>query len=171
MRSLVSIVVALAALAVVAREPERVEVKVVSVHDGDTLRALDPGKVERRVRLLGIDAPELGQPHGRVARDRLREQVLGQSVLLEVAGRDRFGRDLATVVADGESINRQLVAEGLAWHYVRSSDDPGLAAAQAEAQAARRGLWADAAPIAPWEWRASESERRRRAKVGGAPRR
>jgi hypothetical protein len=43
--------------------------RVVSVHDGDTLRAIDEGKVEQRIRLAGIDAPERGQPFGNVARD------------------------------------------------------------------------------------------------------
>ena len=47
-------------------------------------------------------------------------------------------------------------ADGLAWHYTRYSDDARLAAAEREARAARRGLWRDAAPVAPWDWRASE---------------
>jgi len=45
--------------------------RVVSVHDGDTLRAIDEGQVEQRIRLAGIDAPERGQPFGNVTRERL----------------------------------------------------------------------------------------------------
>jgi len=134
--------------------------RVVSVHDGDTLRAIDPQKVEHKVRLVGIDAPELGQPFGRVARDRLRELALRQQVAVQVHERDRYGRDLATLEAGGQDLARQLVAEGLAWHFTRYSDDAGLAAAEAEARAAGRGLWADPEPVAPWDWRAGEAERK-----------
>ena len=133
---------------------------VVSVHDGDTLRAIDPQKIEHKVRLSGIDAPELGQAFGRVARDRLRELALRQQLVVHVHDRDRYGRDLATLEAGGRDLNRQLVAEGLAWHFTRYSDDAGLAAAEAEARAAGRGLWADPDPVAPWEWRKGEAERK-----------
>ena len=133
----------------------------MSVHDGDTLRAIDEGNVERKVRLVGIDAPELGQAFGRVARDRLRELALRQRVVVELHDRDRYGRDLATVVIEGASIIRQLVAEGLAWHFTRYSSDADLAVAEAAARNARIQLWADAPPVAPLDWRASEAERKR----------
>jgi hypothetical protein len=47
-------------------------------------------------------------------------------------------------------VNRRMVADGMAWHYARYSKDAGLAAAEREARAARRGLWADKAPTPPW---------------------
>jgi micrococcal nuclease len=144
--------------------PQTVSWFVVGVHDGDTLRAIDSDKAEHRVRLAGIDAPELGQAFGRAARERLAELTLRQPVAVRVVGRDRYGRDLATLEAGGQVVNRQLVAEGLAWHYARFSDDAELAAAEAEARKARRGLWADATPVPPWEWRAGEAERKGRRK-------
>jgi endonuclease YncB( thermonuclease family) len=52
-------------------EPPAPVWRVVSVHDGDTLRAIDEGKVEHKIRLHGIDAPEIGQPFGNVSRDGL----------------------------------------------------------------------------------------------------
>jgi micrococcal nuclease len=113
---------------------------VVSVHDGDTVRAIDPAKIEHKPRLSAIDSPELGEDFGRVARDRLRELALRQRVVVHLHDRDRYGRDLATLEAAGRDLNRQLVAE-------------------AEARAAGRGLWADAGPVAPWEWRKGESKR------------
>ncbi len=54
-----------------------------------------------------------------------------------------------------------MVADGLAWHFTRYSDDKRLAAAEREARAARVGLWADEAPVAPWDWRAGEADRKR----------
>jgi micrococcal nuclease len=133
---------------------------VVSVHDGDTVRAIDEQKIEHRVRLAGIDAPERGQAFSRVARDRLRELALRQRVVVRVKEKDKYGRQVATLEAGGRDLGKQLVAEGLAWHYTRYSDDEDLAAAEAEARAARRGLWADPDPVPPWVWRAEEARRK-----------
>jgi micrococcal nuclease len=140
--------------------PASITWRVVSVHDGDTLRAIDDDEIEHRVRLAGIDAPEMGQAFGRVSRDRLRELALRQRVVVHLLGQDRYGRDLARLEAGGVDLCRQLVAEGLAWHYVRYSDDADLAAAEAAARAAGRGLWADPEPVAPWAWRAGEAGRK-----------
>ena len=98
---------------------------------------------------------------GTVSRDRLTSLTKGKSAEVFVDDRDRYGRTVARLEIDGRDINRQMVADGLAWHYTRYSDDARLAAAEREARAARRGLWRDAAPVAPWEWRASEAERKR----------
>ncbi|HUY32183.1 MAG TPA: thermonuclease family protein [Pirellulales bacterium] len=62
-------------------------------------------------------------------------------------------RTLGTVWLDGESVNRRLVADGWAWHYIRYSDAKELADAEGEARDGKRGLWADDNAIAPWEWR------------------
>jgi micrococcal nuclease len=134
---------------------------VVSVHDGDTLRAIDPQKIERKVRLVGIDAPEIGQAFGTKSRDGLTAMVKGKSVEVYADSEDRYGRTLARLVVEGQDVNRQMVLDGLAWHFTRYSDDQRLAAAEREARAARRGLWRDPAPVPPWEWRASEAERKR----------
>ncbi len=151
-----------ASLPLVSRpEPPAPVWRVVSVHDGDTLRAIDASKVEHKIRLHGIDAPEIGQPFGNVSRDRLTALIKGKAVEVHVEDRDRYGRTVGRLEIDGRDINRQMVADGLAWHYTRYSDDARLAAAEREARAARRGLWRDAAPVAPWDWRAGEAERKR----------
>jgi len=142
-------------------EPSLPVWRVVSVHDGDTLRAIDEGKVEQRIRLAGIDAPERGQPFGNVARDRLAALTMGKAVAVDVEDVDRYGRTVARLEVDGLEVCRQMVADGLAWHFTRYSDDERLAAAEREARAARRGLWRDPAAVAPWEWRASERERKK----------
>ena len=129
---------------------------------GDTLRAIDEGKVEQRIRLAGIDTPERGQPFGNVARERLAALTMGQAVEVHVEDRDRYGRTVARLEVGGLDVCLQMVADGLAWHYTRYSDDADLAAAERQARAARRGLWRDAAPVAPWDWRASEAEQKRK---------
>ncbi len=147
---------------VIAADPETVQTwRVVSVHDGDCLTALDANSTQHKVRLQGIDAPELRQPFGSKARDRLAELTIGQTVTVETFGRDRYGRTLGRIVIEGQDVNRQLVLDGLAWHYVRYSKAEALAAAEREARAAGRGLWADREPVPPWEWRATAKDRKR----------
>jgi micrococcal nuclease len=134
--------------------------RVVAVADGDTVTAIDQTKMQHRIRLAGIDAPETAQPFGTVARRRLSELVKGKSVAVLVEGTDLYGRTVARLEVDGMDVCREMVAAGLAWHYRRYSDDKQLAAAEAEARKAKRGLWRDAAPVAPWEWRSTERERK-----------
>jgi micrococcal nuclease len=138
--------------------------RVVTVHDGDTVWCLDDDKVRHKVRLFGIDAPEIGQPFGTKSRDRLAELIKGREVEVEGHGHDRYGRPLARLEIDGQDVDRQMVLDGMAWHFKRYSNDATLAAAEVEARAARRGLWADRQPMPPWEWRASEKDRKAAAK-------
>lgn len=133
---------------------------VVSVHDGDTVLCLDGDNVQRKVRLVGIDAPEIGQPFGTKSRDGLRALVLRKSVLVHEHGEDRYGRTLGSLEIDGGDVALLMLSSGLAWQFTRYSDDEVLAAAEAEARAAKRGLWADREPVPPWDWRATERERK-----------
>ena len=160
MRALFLTLVSMLAVAAVAAEPATLAGKVVSVHDGDTLRVLDAAGTQHKVRLQGIDSPETKQAFGTKARNRLADLTLGKTVTVRVHGRDRYGRTLGTVEAAGQDVNRQMVADGFAWHYVEYSKDAGLARAERDARAAGRGLWADKAPVAPWTWRADEKGRK-----------
>ena len=127
--------------------------RVVSVHDGDTLTVL----VERRqvkVRLTDIDAPELGQPFGRNSKQSLSDLCFGKLATLDVRGQDRYKRALAQVTCDGRDANAEQVRRGYAWTYTRYAPKGSpLYAIQSAAQTAHRGLWADPAPVAPWDWR------------------
>ena len=78
---------------------------------------------------------------------------------MQAGKRDKYGRTVARIEVAGQDVNRQMVAEGLAWHYTAYSDDATLA--EAEARAAGRGLWRDHEPVPPWEWRATEKGRKR----------
>ncbi len=156
-RGLVSGVILLGGAALAA---DPVEWRVVNVHDGDTVTALDADNVQHKVRLRGIDAPELGQPFGRVARDRLADLSKGKTATVHGHGKDRYGRVLASLEVGRDDLAHRLVSEGLAWHYRRYSDDAGLEAAERDARSAKRGLWTDREPVPPWDWRAGEKERR-----------
>ena len=127
--------------------------RVVSVHDGDTLTVL----VERRevkVRLTDIDAPELKQAFGTRSRQSLAELCFGKEASLDVRGRDRYKRTLAIVTCAGTEANVEQVRRGFAWTYTRfARADSPLIAIENEARSSHRGLWADPAAVAPWDWR------------------
>ena len=125
----------------------------MGVHDGDSITVLAAGNVQLKVRLDGIDAPELKQPFSQQSKQALSGLVFGRTVNLHVTGKDRYKRTLAVVMVEGLNVNREMVLRGLAWRYEKYSKDAALLAAQREAQSARRGLWADASPVPPWEWR------------------
>ncbi|MFZ4731789.1 MAG: thermonuclease family protein [Pirellulales bacterium] len=127
--------------------------RVVGVHDGDTITCLDENNVQQKVRLAEIDAPEIGQDYGKVSREALADLVFGKTVQVVDQGKDRYGRWIGRVSVGGTDVNRQLVATGNAWHYSAYSQDASLAGLQAQAQAQRKGLWAQADPVAPWDYR------------------
>jgi len=155
-----SFVLAVWLLAVAApARAEFFEGRVVKVLDGDTLEVL----VERqpvRVRIHGIDTPERGQPWADNARQALARRVFGKSVRVNDVDRDRYGRVVGEVYADDVCVGCELLREGNAWVYRRYTDDPVLYELEAQARAARRGLWSlpEAQRVPPWQWRQAERE-------------
>lgn len=133
---------------------------VVAIADGDTLTVLDTDRVQHKIRLAGIDAPERKQPFGQRSRQRLADLVFRKQVEVETQKKDRYGRTIGKVMHQGRDVNLVLVAEGMAWHYKqydheqRTSDRERYASAEDEARAQRRGLWVDPMPVPPWSWRA-----------------
>ena len=144
---LLALVLALPAQGVPPRGQQAV---VTQVSDGDSVWVRVGHREPQRVRLRGIDAPESCQPHGRAARDALRNQVLGRTVLLHGRGSDDYGRLLRQITTQtGADVNAWMVAEGHAWSY-RSRRGPGpYEAQQAQARAAGRGLWSRPDAVEP----------------------
>lgn len=126
--------------------------RVLAIHDGDTISGLTPDGRPRRIRLVGIDAPEFGQPYGRRAADALAAKVAGRLVMVDDRGVDQHGRLLGRIHLEGRDINREMVADGWAWTFGFAPDDSYLAA-EAEARRTRSGLWSDPRPMSPAEWR------------------
>jgi len=126
--------------------------QVVSVHDGATITVMIDKKLEK-VRLIGIDVPELDQgPWGMEARDALRALVDSKTVRLEtdITIRDQYKRLLAYVYAGETLINLEMVRQGQA---VLLTVPPNVAhleeyrKAQSEAREAGRGVWSAARPL------------------------
>ncbi len=158
-------------LSVLLAAPAQAEIltgKVVRILDGDTIEVLQ-GKTTHRVRLAGIDAPESSQPFGTMvlrrppfgtkAKRALSAVVGGESVRVDWHKRDRYDRLVGKVTLDGADVNLSLVESGLAWWYREYSGEQSARdrhlyeAAERRARQARRGLWADPDPVAPWDWR------------------
>lgn len=127
--------------------------KVVSVADGDTITVLDGDKVQHKIRLQGIDAPEKNQAFGSKSKELLTDKIAGHEVLVEWKEKDRYGRILGEVMLGRRHINLEMVQEGMAWHYVQYSKSKELDRAEQGARHARRGLWIDKDPIPPWAFR------------------
>jgi micrococcal nuclease len=132
---------------------ERFTGQVVGVSDGDTVDVMRGGAAAR-IRLYGVDAPEKAQAYGQRAKEFTSDQAFRKVVTVCVTDRDRYGRLVADVtLPNGHSLNRELVAAGLAWWYRRYSSDRSLGVLEEEARMAHRGLWVDRNPTPPWDWR------------------
>lgn len=140
-------------------EIEFIEGKVLLVIDGDQFRVKSADGTAYTVRLHGIDAPEDLQPFGPESRKALEEIALGKDVKIVVHRRDSQGRYVGTAYVNGQDVAVKQLERGTAWHYKRfggeQASDTRMRYAMAELKArdAKKGLWADAMPVPPWEYR------------------
>lgn len=123
------------------------------VIDGDTFIASD-STGEIRVRLWGVDAPEMSQPFGPEARARLAS-LLSDGFRITPVAIDQYDRVVAIVHASIDSdVQTQLLLSGHAWHSKRFAPRAWVyAEAEASARSKLLGLWSQPAPVAPWDWR------------------
>ena len=122
--------------------------------DGDTLQIAG-----KRIRLHGIDTPELRQfctfnprkwPCGVRAKEALVALIGGQQIRCEKQDMDRYGRIVAVCFANEINLNASLVAGGWGLAYRRYSKD--YVDEENEARKNHRGMWRGSF-ISPWEWR------------------
>jgi len=156
--------VPLALLFAFAINAETITGQVVGVADGDTITVLDADKVQHKIRLAGIDAPEKKQAFGNRSKESLSDLVFDKTVNVETDKRDRYRREIGKVLVNGWDVNLVQVERGMAWFYrqyqrEQSPNDRRLyEAAEDAAKAGRRGLWRDTDPVPPWEFRHSKSK-------------
>ena len=139
------------AAAAAAAHAETFEANVVGVQDGDSLTVMRE-RQRVRVRLAGIDAPEHGQPFGDQARKSLATLCWKKKASIAWVDKDSHQRLLGRVNCSGVDANAEQVRRGLAWASPLARDRE-MNALQDAARRARKGLWADPAPVKPWEWR------------------
>lgn len=127
---------------------------VTYVTDGDTLwvqpshQALNDTP-PRKVRIEGIDAPELCQHYGKQSKNALKQLLLQKNVTIHTKRIDDYGRDVAKITFETRDIGTWMVSQGHAWSYhYRHSAGP-YAAQERDAQSAKRGLFAAPSPTEP----------------------
>ncbi len=144
--------------------------RVVAIADGDTITILDSANMQHRVRLEGIDAPESHQLFGEQSRLSLSEMIFGKDVSVSYQKVDQYGRLVGKIILEGKDINLEQVKAGMAWHYKFYEDEQTpedrelYDRAEAEARAARLGLWQDPNPTEPYQFRKEEKRERRDAR-------
>ena len=133
--------------------------RIISIADGDTVTLLDANLQQHKIRLSGIDAPERRQPFGNRSRLHLGALVFGRQVTADCPKTDRYKRAVCRLEVDGIDANLAQVEAGMAWHYKAYTREQSpadrwrYAKAEDRAREARHGLWADRAPVAPWDFR------------------
>ena len=134
---------------------------VKKVIDGDSLLvATDRGNIE--VRLYGVDCPEYDQPYSREAKIFAQNAVLGKKVMIEPVAEDSYGRTVAVVAKGADTLNRELVQAGLAWVYPRYCKKAVCTSWKKDERNARderTGLWQEAQPNPPWQWKNNKRNR------------
>jgi micrococcal nuclease len=145
------IVVLVACVVPVVHATHEIPARAGRVADGVTLTVFTANGTKLRVRLLGIDAPEIprgtkpGQPYGEEARTYLSQLVNGQRIRVQVFGTDRYKRALGVVWVGKRVVNVELVRAGLA-EVSRSAPCPArcreLEQAERRARRDRVGMWA-----------------------------
>jgi endonuclease YncB( thermonuclease family) len=143
---------------------------VRTVYDGDTLLLLTRNQSKLKVRLYGIDAPETkkpetpGQPYGSNAKRTLMYKIVGRQVQADVIDVDQYQRAVAVIRYEGRDINREMVAEGMAWayrNYLKGVYASEYIGAEQGARSRRIGLWRDSNPQPPWEFRQAHKGKRK----------
>ena len=135
---------------------------VKKVADEDTLTVAIRDAAQLRVRLYGIDAPEIrhekkpAQPYGEEAKAVLMALTLGKTVKVEIIEIDRYKRIVGIVHENDLNINRQLVKDGYAWayrEYLKGAYASEFINFERQAREKHLGLWQQSNPTPPWEYR------------------
>lgn len=130
--------------------------KVIGIKDGDTFVLLIDGK-EQTVRFAHIDCPEKKQPFGNKAKQFVSDLSFGNYVTLEINPKNKYDRNkrliAEIILEDGRNLNKELVKNGLAWHFKKYSDSDEYAQLEIKARNNKIGIWSEPNPIAPWDWR------------------
>ena len=132
--------------------------RIVRVIDGDTIVLLDSLNVQHKIRLDGIDCPEKGQPFGSVATKFVKDISKGKFATIHYTKKDRYRRVLGVLIVDSVDVNKELLRNGLAWHYKHFNNDSIYSQLEQDARDKKLNLWSDKSPIEPYYWRKGKRE-------------
>jgi endonuclease YncB( thermonuclease family) len=131
--------------------------KVIEVNDGDVLTVLNMNR-SVKVRLLGVDAPELNQAFGNTAKEHLRALVFDKFVTVEYWGLGDHNTLVGKVFVEGRDVGAQMIRDGVAWFDrnnkgpLNNNDCEVYQQSQQAAQNERRGLWESEGAVPPWQF-------------------
>jgi len=165
-------------LTVSSAQAETLMGRVIKVVDGDSITVLDLEHHQHDIRLSGIDAPEWNQPFGNRATQNLTRLLLNKTVSVSFDKHDAHGRIVGKVkVASPDvcpdanercpktlDVSMAQLTVGLAWWYryyakeQSKQDRYRYEFAEFEAKARKAGLWVNADPVPPWEWRRAKNK-------------
>ncbi|MGB9180841.1 MAG: thermonuclease family protein [Pyrinomonadaceae bacterium] len=134
------------------------QAKVVEILDGDTILVQNVNR-QLKIKFRGVDAPEKDQPYGDVARQHLSDLVLGKIVLVDFSAIGNEKDLVAKVYLDKMDVGQQVIRDGVAWfdkedgRELSAPERNMYAQSEEAARSERRGIWQDAQPTPPWEWR------------------
>ncbi len=135
-------------------EPKEFKAVVVNVHDGDTVTVVNDKNQKYKVRLWGIDAPELAQDGGQSSQRYLKNLIDAKEVDIMVQDVDKYSRLLAVIYLGDQMVNGEMVLAGHAWWYEHFAPNAvDLANYEQEARKYQRGLWRQKNPMPPWKFR------------------
>lgn len=148
--------------------PQSERRRVLSVHDGDSI-TLEARWGKEKIRLCGVDAPELSQNLGVQSRDNLRSLIAaaGNQVIVTPIEKDRYDRTVAevfVVMGDGKEkfLQEEQLGAGLTRVYpafvANCPNREVLEQAEEMAKAKSLGVWGDLSSIPPWEWRKQQRQ-------------
>ena len=133
---------------------QKFQVKVVGISDGDTFTAINRDKLQLKIRIYGIDAPEKKQDYGQKAKQVLSDCIFGKVVMVDVQSQDGWGRYISYVYTpEGKDVSLLMLQNGMAWHFKKYDDTEIYSNAEINAKSRKVGLWAVPNPVAPWEFR------------------
>lgn len=125
------------------------------------MELLSPDHQNITVRLAEIDCPEKNQAFGQAAKQFTAALCFGKLVKLDATQKDRYGRTVGQVLLeDGTNVNYEIVKNGYAWQYRAYSKNMQLSELEQNARQNHMGLWQDANPTPPWNFRKDEKTNR-----------
>lgn len=135
---------------------------VVRVSDGDSITVRTDDGVSHKLRLYGVDSPEINQDWGKAAKKTAFTHAINRTVEVTPLYQDQYGRAVAIVtLPDGRILQEVMLDAGMAWVYDRYCQETfcdGWRVKMNHARASRRGLWQEIYPYPPWEWRKAKRQ-------------
>lgn len=132
------------------------KVKVITVIDGDTFQVVSRKGKQLKIRLRGVDCPELMQKNGPEAAQYAAQLVHKKWVKIRKYGRDRYGRTVADIKTSKGDLATLMVKAG--WAHVLKNRT-GLRIYELRARMGRRGLWSQFWVTKPWNHQSRKAKR------------